>query len=123
MNDICNQSGPPRLVARSEAGAVVAVKILVEEKVILPMRIFLELARPAEHRPPARVVAQENASQSSCNLACHLKQVHHSARTRGTFDLEIVTEEQIPHEQCLNEQDIDREPDRAAPVGVPAEQT
>ena len=62
--DLCqrgDQSGPPRLVAGAEAGAVVAVEVLMERNVVTPVRILLELFRAAEHRTLTGVIAQENA--------------------------------------------------------------
>ena len=47
LDDPRDHSGPPGLVARAEARAVVAVEVLVEEEVVAPVRVFLELARPS----------------------------------------------------------------------------
>jgi hypothetical protein len=47
-------------MAGADAGAVVAVEVLVEEEEVAPVRILLELADPAVHRPAAVLVAQED---------------------------------------------------------------
>ena len=48
-----HDAGPARLVAGAEPGAVVAVEILVEQDVVAPVRIVLELLGAAVDRPPA----------------------------------------------------------------------
>src|SRR3954451_4390245 len=55
-----DEAGPAGLVARAQPGAVVAVEVLVEEQVLAPLRVGLEPLRPAEDRPPALVVSQED---------------------------------------------------------------
>src|SRR5688572_30259494 len=44
-----HESGPPGLVAGTEAGAVVAVEILMEQQQIAPVGIGLERLLAAEH--------------------------------------------------------------------------
>src|SRR5882672_2642066 len=61
VQDKCRQTRPSRLVAGSQPGAVVTVKIFVEQDQIAPMRIFLELGRAAINRPLSVGIAQENA--------------------------------------------------------------
>jgi len=49
-----HDAGPSGLMTRAQAGAVVAVKILVEQDEVAPMRVFLELlASPYTGRRPA----------------------------------------------------------------------
>ena len=54
--------GPTGLMTGADAGAVVAVKILVEQQIIPPIGIALELLGSTEHRPMARLIAKENTS-------------------------------------------------------------
>src|SRR5215472_8640622 len=49
---------PSSLMARAETGPVVAVKVLVKEQVVAPMRILLELPGSAVDGPPAIFIAQ-----------------------------------------------------------------
>src|SRR5262245_61574816 len=58
-----DDAGPPGLVARAEAGPVVAVEVLVEQDEVAPVRVFLELAGAAVDRAAALPVAQEDAGQ------------------------------------------------------------
>src|SRR5262249_31511457 len=69
----CNQSGPPGLMTGADAGTVVAVKILVEQQMVPPMRIGLELLRATKDRPASCTIAQENASQPVGNFAGYLE--------------------------------------------------
>src|SRR5687767_4180831 len=80
-----DDAGPPGLVARAEAGAVVAVEILIERNAIAPVRVLLELFRAAEHRPPPRRIAQEDALQAIGDLGGHLEERHQPAGTGGTL--------------------------------------
>src|SRR5215469_16889032 len=58
-----HQPGPSGLMTGADASAVVAMEIFVEQQVIPPVVIVLELRSAAEHRPPARLVAQKDPSQ------------------------------------------------------------
>src|SRR5258708_33399220 len=53
LDQLCDHAGPTGLMAGPEARAVVAVEVLVEQDVILPLGIGLEFLRAAVHRPPA----------------------------------------------------------------------
>ena len=59
LKQLGDQRGPSGLMAGPDAGAIVAVKILVEEDVIAEVRIGLKFLRATEYRPPAMLVAQE----------------------------------------------------------------
>src|SRR5215475_13840692 len=47
-----DEAGPTCLMAGAETGAVVAMEILVEQHIVAPVRVGLELLRPAMHRAP-----------------------------------------------------------------------
>src|SRR6478609_8743632 len=60
LNQRRDRARPSRLVAGAQACAVVAVEILVEEKVVAPVRVFLERLRAAVDRPsPGRVLEED----------------------------------------------------------------
>ena len=48
-----NDTRPPGLMAGSQAGAIVAVEIFVEQQVVFPEWIRLEFLRSPVNRPPA----------------------------------------------------------------------
>ena len=59
-----DDAGPAGLMAGAEAGAVVAVKVLVEREVIAPVRVLLKRAGAPVDRPPALVVPQKDAASA-----------------------------------------------------------
>src|SRR5262245_31808352 len=62
-----DNAGPAGLVAGAEAGAVVAVEVLVEEDVVAPVRVVLELLGAAVDRPTAAGVAPEDRRETIGN--------------------------------------------------------
>src|SRR4051812_17274945 len=100
-------------MAGAQAGAVVAVEVLVEEDQVAPVRVFLELACPAVDRPPAALVLQEDARESTAEFLGYLIEGHHSARARRALDLELVAVVGVVLQQCADDQSIDRRPDWA----------
>src|SRR5271166_5543350 len=68
-----HKPGPPRLMTGADTGAVVAMKVFVEQQVIPPVRIALELLGSPEHRPPAGLVAQKDPGQPIGDLAGDLE--------------------------------------------------
>src|SRR5262249_10911792 len=79
-------AGPAGLVAGAETRAVVAVKVLVEQHVIAPQRIFLKGLIAAEDRAPAAGVPQKDAVEPPREFLRDLKQVHLPARSRRALD-------------------------------------
>ena len=88
-----HQTGPARLVAGAEPRAVVTVEIFVKQDQIAPVRIVLELGRPAVDRPLSIGVAQKRASQPADKLLRHFEQRHVAAGTGRTLHLEFVAVE------------------------------
>src|SRR5215471_383145 len=60
MHAAGDDPGPAGLMARAEAGSVVAVEVLVEQDEIAPVRVLLELARSPIHRSPPVLASQED---------------------------------------------------------------
>src|SRR5215472_11098337 len=61
IDSSCNNTGPSGLMARAKTSTIVTVKILVEEDVVLPVRIFLKLLRPAIDRTLTVGITQKDA--------------------------------------------------------------
>src|SRR6202000_3032622 len=74
LDQFCDQAGPSGLVAGAQARAVVAMEVLIEQDVILPLGIGLELLRASVHRPTPRFVTQEDPVETVGNLPGHLEQ-------------------------------------------------
>jgi hypothetical protein len=59
-----NHTRPSRLMTGADTGAIVAMKVLVEQQTIPPVGILLEFFRFPEHRPLAGLITQEDRSPS-----------------------------------------------------------
>src|SRR5438270_6925605 len=79
LNDLGHQSSPAGLMAGAQSGAVVAVEIFVEQDMVAPVGIALELFCAAIDRPPAMLVGGKYPGEPVGNLFAHLKQIHHLA--------------------------------------------
>src|SRR6185369_14495496 len=71
-----DESGPARLMARTESRTVVPVEVLVEQDVVAPVRVLLELLRSTVDGPLPISVAHEDRGQSSGDLLGHFEQRH-----------------------------------------------
>src|SRR6267142_1940803 len=105
-------------MACPKAGAVVGVEVLVEQNVILPVRILLELLGSTIDGALAALIAEKNARQSLGNFFGNLEQGHVFPRAGGTLDLEVVPVEQVKVQQSADQEYVHRHPDRPAPVGI-----
>jgi hypothetical protein len=70
------QSGPAVLATLPNSGSLVAVEILVEQDVVTPIAVGLELFRSTINRPTSTVIPEENLSQPLDELLHYLEQVH-----------------------------------------------
>src|SRR6266567_8627154 len=112
LDQLCHHAGPSRLVARAQPRPVVSVEVLVEQEVIAPVGIGLELLGPTVDGPPTALIAKEQAAQPVRDLLGNLEEVHLVARTGRAFNLEAVAVVQIEAQERPDEHDVDRHPDR-----------
>ena len=77
LEEFGDQAGPTRLMAGANAGAVVAVEVLVKQRIILPMRIGLEFLLSAEHGTATGGVSDKRSDETMGQLHRYLPQVHH----------------------------------------------
>src|SRR5205814_2755468 len=75
LEELRDEGRPAGLVTGADAGAVVPVEVLVEEEVIPPMGIRLELLRPAVDRPPSVGPAEEEPDEAPRQLTGDLPEV------------------------------------------------
>lgn len=111
-----DDAGPSGLVARSQPCTVVAVEVLVEEDVIAPVRVLLELRYGSKGRAPAVLITEEDAFEPVLDLLAYLVEVHPLARAGGALDSKAVSVERIEIEQAPDDQEVHREPDGSTPV-------
>ena len=86
------------------------------------MRIALKLLHRSVKRPPTLIVPEKEPSQPALQLQAHLPQVQAAAGAGRALHLEFVAEEVMELLKRLDDQEVDREPDRTSPVGVAAKQ-
>jgi len=79
-----------RLMAGADAGAVVTMKVFIEQQIVPPVGIALKLFGAAENRPPPVFVAQENADQAISDFVRYFEQVHQDSRAGRALDFEVV---------------------------------
>src|SRR5262249_10263655 len=106
-----------------DARAIVAMEVLVEGDVVAEVGIAVQPRVASEDRPPPIAAAQEEAGESLREVAGHLGQCRLPAGAGGVLHGELVAQEVVELLERLDEQVVDRKPDRAAPVAVPSEQT
>src|SRR5712692_10107818 len=112
LQQLRDQAGPASLVAGTDAGAVVTMKILVEEDEILPVRVALKLLRATVDRSPTVRAVQKDARETAGEFCRDLPQGHLLTRAGRAFYLVAVTQVVMKLLQRLDEQIVDWEPDR-----------
>src|SRR5437762_12496338 len=106
-------------MAGPQSFTAVAVKKFVELQQVLVVLILREARIVTQRRAAAIGVGEEEANEPCRELIGDLPEVQFLARAGGKLDLKAVAEEVVITLQRLDEQVIEREPDRPAPVGVP----
>src|SRR5436305_11453079 len=104
LDEFGDEARPARLMVCAQPGAVVAVKVLVEQDQVLPVRIGLELLGAAEHRTPAALVPQEELDEPPRELRRHLREVQQATRAGRKLHLEVVPQEIMELLQRFNDQ-------------------
>src|SRR5579863_7815056 len=69
FDQLSDETGPACLVARADAGAVVAMEIFVEKEQVSPMRVFLENFRAAGDGTAAILSTHENVNETARDLS------------------------------------------------------
>src|SRR5262249_30528245 len=107
-------------MARAEPAARLAVEVLVEQQIVAPVGGLLEARVRVEYRPAAIGRTPEDADEALRQQVSDRAQRQQLARTSRALHQEVVAVVAVVFLQRLDQQVIDREPDRAAPVGVAA---
>src|SRR5262245_35557874 len=118
-----DERGPAGLMAGADTGAGVAVEVFMERDQVVPVRVALEVVVRAEHGPAPLGIAYEDRRESARELLRHVPQGHQAARAGRAFHLVSVSEIVMKLLQGLDQQEVDREPDRPPPVRVAAEES
>src|SRR5262249_38309595 len=123
MDQPGDETSPARLMAGAQAGAVVAVEVLVEQDQVAPMRIGLEFSGASVDGASALLVAKEQTREPLGDLSRDLEQGYVLAGARRTLHGELVAVEGVEIQEPADEQHVHRKPDGPPPVGVAAEET
>src|SRR6478609_1449119 len=107
-----DQGAPARLVRRPQPTAGIAVEVLVEEEVVLEVWIGLKLLVAAEDGTPPVLVAPEDADHAAAKLVSDLLQRPFLAGPDRAFDAKLVTVEFVEPVQALDDEIVERHPDR-----------
>src|SRR5262249_28453608 len=80
INQRSDQRAPPSLMRSSDAGAVITVKVFVEQNIVAPVWVFLKLLGSAIDRTASFFISGEDANQPVGYLPRNLSQCHLAAR-------------------------------------------
>lgn len=123
MNQPSNETGPSGLVSSAETPTGVAVKELVEPKVVFPVLVVVEAIISSVDAAPSVVITGKEVLQSMLEFFRDFTQMHFDATASRAFDLELGPVEEVESLERFNQQKVDAEPDRSSPVTVAAEQS
>ena len=106
---------------RSQPRTVVAVEVLAEEDVVLPLGIVLKPVDPAEARSATVLADEEERHEATAEILGDLCKRVLLAGAGRVLDGQVVPEEPGVPAQRADDEIVDGERDRPAPVGVAAE--
>src|SRR4051812_24091997 len=116
------QRRPPGLVRRAHAAPVLAVEVLVEQQQFAPVRVGGKARVRAVAGAAAVRAGQEQARQPRRQVVRDRAQIHPPPRPRRILDAQLVAVEVVVALERLDDEVVDGQPHRAAPVRVAAEQ-
>src|ERR1700746_3237399 len=119
---LCHQPGPAGLVGGTDATTRVAVEVLVEKHAVPEVRIGLCALVEAMNRPAPVPIRKEQATQADGDLVGNFVERRKLSRACWAFDAELIPVVVVELLQRLYDEEVDRKPNRPAPVGVAPEQ-
>jgi hypothetical protein len=122
LDELGDEARPTGLMACADAGSILAMEIFMEWDVITPMRIILKGFIPAKNGAPTSDIAAEQVDQSRGDFIGDLIQSDLLARMGGVLDEKVIAVVMVKLLERFDNQIVDREPDRPAPVGISAKQ-
>ena len=90
LNQHCHEASPARLVTCAKSRAAITVKVFMEQKIVTPVEITLQLVVFPIIRAVSRLAPQEKADEALREFISHLLQGQILARSRRALDLKIV---------------------------------
>src|SRR2546426_4286005 len=123
LKQLRDESGPTGLVRCAHAAPGVPVKVLVKQHMVSKVRVILQTPIVPEHGALSVIVAKEDPGQAGRQLGRDLVDGVIATGSRGTLDPEIVAVVVMELLQRLDDQVVDRHPDRPAPIRVAAKES
>src|SRR5581483_5345098 len=121
-DQVGDEPRPTRLVGGAETGTRLAVEVLVERDQVVPRGVALEEVVASEDRPRSVGALHEDRDEARRELVGHLLERQMPAGASRALDDEVVAEVAVVHPQRLQQEVVDGEPNRSAPVRVAAEE-
>src|SRR5882762_6853736 len=90
FDQFCDQASPAGLMAGADPGPIVAMKELVEENKIFPVRIMLENLKPACNGTAATRIAKEDMDEPAGDFSRYLPEIGFLRRVRRALHLEVL---------------------------------
>jgi hypothetical protein len=100
----------------------VAIEVLIEIDTVAKMRVLLTFGIQSIHLAKALAILQEYPAQSIADLLRNLVDGHKLTGAGWALNLEVVSVVMMKLLERLDNEEIHRKPDWAAPVRVAAEQ-
>src|SRR5262245_35876462 len=116
-----DQGTPARLVRSAQTATGIAIEVLVKEEVVPEVRVGLKFLVVAENRTPPVLVAPEDVDHPAAKLVSDLLHRSLLAVADRALDAKLVAVELVESVQALDDEVVERHPDRPAPIGVSAE--
>ena len=108
-------------MTRAAAAAGFAVEIFIEKNEITPVRIGRIFRDLAVTRTDAPFVRQKDARETPRKFLRDFFQGQHLSGTDWAFHFKTFTKEKVITLERFDDEEVDREPNRAAPVRIAAE--
>src|SRR5262245_38027315 len=109
-------------MACAQAAAVLSMEVFVEQQVIAPVGIVLEGIPVSVNWTPTLSVAQKDSGQASRQLLADLPQGQVLAGASRAFHFEVAAVVVMELLQRLDDEKVDRKPNRPTPVRIAAKQ-
>jgi hypothetical protein len=121
LKEIRYHSRPAGLMAGADTSSAITVEVFMERDVVAPLRIVLKERVGPKDRPAALLVTQKDVREPPRELLRHLPYRQFRAGAGWVFYQQIIAIELMVFLERFDQQEIDGEPDRPAPVRIPPE--
>ena len=122
LEQLGHETRPAGLVGCAYAAAAIAVEVLIEKQVIAEVPVALHPRVMRVYSARAVLTEQKDLRQSGRQFVCHVIQTDESTGARRTLDTELIAVVVMELLQRFDDEEVEREPDWSAPVGVTTEE-